>query len=121
MTDREIGEALCRSSEAIQNDPDERRLVTLLRERYGDIQAVYLVQHIPEQGQDIYTLHVRPEIVTIVELSRVSLTEPAIVEEISFQSYCKQLRTKETRRKLMAAKRLLEVAGRHVQRRGRTP
>jgi len=88
----------------------------ILREEDGILKSVliyegvdcfnsYLINYIPEQGEDIYFILAHPEEVIILEITRHK--KKWVLEKISVTDYLKNC-SKLTKRKLRAAKQLLE-------------
>ncbi|MBZ4423208.1 hypothetical protein [Myxococcus sp. RHSTA-1-4] len=84
-------------------------LLSALRTRFPDLSKAYVVDWIPEQGEDIFTVVIPGNMVTIVEIERTANPALPRVEVYSLEEYRKGHRTptKERRRKLELALELL--------------
>ena len=66
------------------------RLLSALRTKLPELEKAYVVGHIPEQGEDLYTVVVGPDLLAFVELDRMSAASEPIVELKSASEYRQQ-------------------------------
>lgn len=72
--------------------PDQRGagLVAVLKAHYPQMMTAYVIDWIPEQGEDLYTVLINDELIVNVELSHDSLVAP-IVDSITVKQYLHKL------------------------------
>jgi hypothetical protein len=51
------------------------------------MKTAYFIGHIPEQGEDFYTLLINNDLITKIELDRYNLDIELIIETISIKEY----------------------------------
>ena len=110
MTDREIEQSLIRSSKLLLEGHTNRRLLEAILSEFGNLSKAFVIDWIPEQGEDIYTVVVPPDTVAIVEVSRDDgAPEMPLIQRVPFDQYRRRTRgtTKEMRRALAVLGRLL--------------
>jgi hypothetical protein len=61
MTDADLEQSLLQSSELLLKGHSNERLRRLLLSEYGDIQYAFVIDCIPEQAEDIYTVVIPPD------------------------------------------------------------
>lgn len=90
---------LLHSEELINNN---KLIVNLLGEMYGEIKSVYVLTHTPEQGEDIYRLLVNGNFIVGFEQSR----KDKKISEIFYMpvvDYAKKLKSKSDKLELAIA------------------
>ncbi len=100
MTDCEIEQSLIRSSKLLLEGKTNQRLLNVLLAEFGNIDQAFVIDWIPEQGEDIYTVVIPPDTVTIVEISRDDCApETPLIQRVPFDQYRRGTRstTKEIR------------------------
>ena len=70
MTDCEIEQSLIHSSKLLLEGHTNRRLLEAILSEFGNLSEAFVIDWIPEQGEDIYTVVIPPDTVAIVEISR---------------------------------------------------
>jgi hypothetical protein len=63
------------------------RLLTALRTKLPGLTKAYVVNHVPEQGEDFYTVVVGSDLIAFVEVDRLSSGTEPIVELQSVREY----------------------------------
>ena len=97
-------ELLLSRQRLLSGELDERLLDTL-RERFpGEYEKALIVDHLPEQTEELFTVLVSSDRVAVVEVPRVH-GEPTNVSEYSLDEY-----TMEVRRMTKPERRLFDVA-----------
>lgn len=66
---------------------NDEALAKALRSQVSEETIGYVVMQIPEQGEDLYTVLVSPELIVHVELSRVDPAAPPIIEFESVRAF----------------------------------
>jgi hypothetical protein len=110
MTDCEIEQSLVRSSKLLLEGRTNRRLLEAILSHFGNLSEAFVIDWIPEQGEDIYTVVVPPDTVAIVEVSRDdSAPEMPVIQRVPFDQFRRDTKstTKEIRRKLSVLEKLL--------------
>lgn len=103
MRDEEIEQSLIRSNRMLLEGQTNRRLTEVLLAEFGSLDRVFVIDWIPEQGEDIYTVAAPPNMIATVEISREeSDTATSVLEKVPFDIYRRNTKrtTKTIRRKL---------------------
>jgi len=111
MTEAEIEHSLLWSKKMLLEGQTNRRLLDVLLSEFRNLEQAFVIDWIPEQGEDIYTIAVSEEIIATVEIPRDENTrEKPLIEITSFERYERDAKnmTKATRRKLSTIKKLLK-------------
>ena len=106
MDDSDTRKSLMHSNRMLMEGQTNRRLLEALLTEFGSIEKAFVIDWIPEQGEDIYTVAVPPGTIAIVEIPRdESLIDP-IIEKLPFDQYRRDSKhmTKAIRRKLSVVK-----------------
>jgi hypothetical protein len=90
-TEKEMKEILIKGHTALFNDQPYSRILTLLRENILNIKTAYFLDHIPEQGEDIYTMLINQDVIVSFEMSRYDLKLISTVKIASVKDYKKRL------------------------------
>lgn len=89
-----------------KSNSDDVRLINEIRKILGDIECAYILDWIPEQGLDIYTVVVPPRIVVILELHEQGSSESETMSLNEFKRLHRKLPVMQ-RRKLALIENLL--------------
>ncbi|WP_163103509.1 hypothetical protein [Peribacillus alkalitolerans] len=89
-TERDFRKQLNESYESLFNVKPSP-LLALLQSKFPVMKTAYILNWIPEQGEDIYTIFIDREIIVIVELDRFNLELEPLLETISMNDYVKGL------------------------------
>lgn len=102
MDNSEIRQSLMHSNRMLMEGQTNRRLLKVLLEEFGSVEAAFVIDWIPEQGEDIYTVAVQPGTIATVEVPRDESSEIPIIEKVPFDQYRRDSKrmTKAVRRKL---------------------
>jgi hypothetical protein len=106
----QIKEELLRSMASLFSDEVKIPLLMALRESFPDLNTAFILDWIPEQGEDIYDVFVDCENIAIVDISRITDENKAspLISIFSIDEYRKQRRiSKLLRRKLSCAVELM--------------
>jgi hypothetical protein len=101
---------LLRESQELLSKDHQRPLTKEIRRLYPDCMHAFVLDWVPEQGEDIYWVLISPTKIAKIEISRLrSIDEhssKAISEIISLKEYSKKPLTRVVRRRLDAASSL---------------
>jgi len=89
-TEKELREQLIKSHYSLFNDKSKLGLLNALKD-FIDIKSAYIIDWIPEQGEDIYTILINTDIIVIVELDRLNLHLEPVLNTISINEFKKGL------------------------------
>jgi hypothetical protein len=79
-------------------------LARVLRAEFGVLNSAYVIDWVPEQGENIYTVVVRPDLIAIVEIPRdPDSSEMPAIERVPLKQYRRQRLSKLSRRALDVA------------------
>lgn len=89
---------------------ENAKLLLALRSKLPDLLSAYVVDWIPEQGEDIYTVIVGQDLVAVVEIDRLSAAREPLVDVYTLEEYRKEHASlsQERRRKLAVALELIK-------------
>jgi hypothetical protein len=109
MDDSDVRRALMHSNRVLMEGQTNRRLLEALLTEFGSVEKAFVIDWIPEQGEDIYTVAVPPGTIATVEIPRDESLIVPIIEKIPFDQYRRDSKrmTKEIRRKLSVVRDLL--------------
>jgi hypothetical protein len=85
-----------------------QRLLEVLLAEFGSVEKTFVINWIPEQGEDIYTVAVPPGTIATVEIPRDESPVVPIIEKVAFDQYRRDSKrmTNEIRRKLSVVRDL---------------
>ena len=63
------------------------RLINVIKANFPDAETTHCIGHIPEQGEDIYTLLIDTAVIAKIEIHRYTNEETPIVERMSIDEY----------------------------------
>ncbi|WP_106766551.1 hypothetical protein [Paenibacillus faecalis] len=78
--EQELKEQLIKSNQSLFKSEEKRRLLEVIRSSFSEMKATYIVNWIPEQGEDIYKILINDNIIAEIELDRYSDEVEPIVE-----------------------------------------
>ncbi|RAT97933.1 hypothetical protein [Brevibacillus sp. Leaf182] len=90
-TEQDFRVHLIKSHTSLFQDESNERLLSVLQKSFPEMRTAYFIGHIPEQGEDLYTILVNTDIIATIELDRYNLGEKPIVGRLSLQDYSKGL------------------------------
>lgn len=64
-----------------------KELLQVLKTNFPEMKTAYILKHIPEQGEDLYTILVNLDTIATIEISRYSQDEKPIVEISSINDF----------------------------------
>ncbi len=79
-TEQEFRDVLIKSHTALFEGKSYEGLMQELRTNFPEMKTAYFIKHIPEQGEDVYTMLVDLDTAAKIEISRYSENEKLIVE-----------------------------------------
>jgi len=79
-TEQYFRDILIKSHTTLFKTSQYSKLMQILRECFHDMETAYFIDHIPEQGEDIYTLLVNLNTIAKIEISHYSDDEIPSVE-----------------------------------------
>lgn len=100
LTEQKYKEQLTKSRHHLFNDSSHRPLLNLLKDHYPNFRTAYILDWIPEQGEDIYIVLINNDRIAIIEMQRLDLNVETILESKSIEEYQKGL--SKTKRILLA-------------------
>ncbi len=69
-TEREIREQLIVSNKSLFEDKDRLKLLNILRQSVSVLETAYILNWIPEQEEDFYTILINNSLIANIELNR---------------------------------------------------
>jgi hypothetical protein len=90
-TEQDIREQLIKSYKSLLNDKSKQKLLSVIESTFPDMKSAYIINWIPEQGEDIYTVLINTETITKIEISRVDTNFKPVIESIPVTKYIKNL------------------------------
>lgn len=107
-TEKLIEDSLKASQELLFHSVTRKKWKNELLRLDPNLKTAYMLNYIPEQGEDIRTFITDKKEIYVIEISRVDPEEPVIVEQINFHEYKKSLRGKDANLTLIIALKLIE-------------
>jgi hypothetical protein len=86
ITELEFRKVLLAGSKALFKNKEDMRLLNILIQKYGNIETAYFLEHIPDQGEDIYTLLINNEFISVVEIDHELNIDP-VIDTFQIQKY----------------------------------
>ncbi len=105
-TEQDMRKQLVKSNKALFNSEDNKKLLEVIRSLYPEMKVAYIIDWIPEQGEDIYKLLINENIILEIELDRFNEEIEPIIKVESITHYLQGL-SKQKQIKLAVA---LELA-----------
>jgi hypothetical protein len=99
---------LIESHTALFQEGKNKRILDILKANFNEMKTAYIINWIPEQGEDLYTILIGFDIIAKVEISRYNHDEEPIIETIKREEYEKGL-SKLSQVKLAVAMDLVEM------------
>lgn len=90
-TEQEIRQLLIKSNQLLFKSEGKKRLLEVIKRSFPEMKAAYILEWIPEQGEDIYTLLINDSTVTEIEMYRNDHKGEAMVQTIAMRQYLKGL------------------------------
>nr|WP_246627884.1 hypothetical protein [Paenibacillus oenotherae] len=100
--EQELREQLIKSNQSLFKSEEKRRLLEVIRNSFSEMKTAYIVNWIPEQGEDIYKVLINDAIIAGIELDRNSDEVEPIVEFENVPQYLHGL-SKQNQIKLAVA------------------
>ncbi|MGD6817982.1 hypothetical protein ACQCVE_13045 [Metabacillus sp. 113a] len=104
-TEQDIRKQLVKSNELLFKSEENKRLLEVIRSLYPEMKVAYIIDWIPEQGEDIYKLLINENIILEIELDRYNAEIDPIIESKSITQYLQGL-SKQKQIKLGVARDL---------------
>ncbi|WP_419886063.1 hypothetical protein [Paenibacillus sp. B-A-8] len=104
--EQELREQFIKSNQSLFKSEEKRRLLEVIRSSFSEMKTAYIVNWIPEQGEDIYMVLINDDLIAEIELDRYSDEVEPIVEFEAVSQYLHGL-SKQNQIKLAVA---LELA-----------
>ena len=107
-----IKENLLKSMKSLFLNEQDTLLMKSLKEFFPSISSAFIINCIPEQGEDIYWILIDPKIVAIVEIPRSDNADvkDVLIETHTVEKILQKPLTKGVRRELTAALELAKQA-----------
>jgi hypothetical protein len=108
-SDQEIELELIKSQKSLYEGKNGITLINTLKSKFPQAHGFYLLNWIPEQGEDIFWVLVSPEIVAVVEILRdgKQVSDLISCSQISVKKYLEKRLSPQSRKKFDIAIRLL--------------
>lgn len=90
-TEQDFREVLIESHKLLFEGNTYQELLEELKSNFPQMRTAYFVKHIPEQGEDIYTMLINLDIVATVVIDRFSQNKHIAVGMCSINDYVKGL------------------------------
>ena len=104
-----IERSLLEWSDSLLSGGADPRLLHSLRAECGDFRRALLLDSVPDQGEDIYTVAIPPNTVLVYEVSRLDLSKPAVLlDRYTFDNYIRRYTSRLQRRRAAVIARLLK-------------
>lgn len=88
-TEQDFREILIKSHNLLFEGNSFQQLLPLLKSGFPDLKTVYIINHIPEQGEDSYIVLVNLDIIAMIEINHNSQDENAILETMNVNKFNK--------------------------------
>jgi len=106
---KELKEEMLTSMRKILSGKNNPMLSAIIKEKFPDTLFSPIIKIIPEQAEDIYWIMIDAINIAIIEIPRLSKkTADAKIEIININTYKKHITSKESRRKLEVAEKIME-------------
>lgn len=86
-TEEDFRNALIKSHKLLFTGDLYKELLQVLKTNFPEMKTAYILKHIPEQGEDLYTILVNLDTIATIEISRYSQDEKPIVEISSINDF----------------------------------
>ena len=93
-TEQELRAQLIKSNHSLFNSENKQGLLKVIRKIYPQMRAAYIIDWIPEQGEDLYSILINDNIIAKIELDHDYVREP-IVEVLTIPEYLHGLRKQD--------------------------
>lgn len=90
-TEQDIRKQLVKSNELLFKSDENKRLLEVIRSIYPEMKTAYIIDWIPEQGEDIYKLLINDNIILVIELDRLNVEIEPIIEFKTIPQYLQGL------------------------------
>ena len=90
-TEHDIRKILVKSNKSLFESEENKRLLEVITSLYPEMKVVYIIDWIPEQGEDIYKLLINNNIILEIELDRYNAEIEPIIESKSITQYLQGL------------------------------
>ena len=87
LTEQRIRENLTESHFALFETERYSTVRNVLMASFPDMKTAYFLEHIPEQGEDIYTLLIDTDTIVEIEINRFDKDQAPSIELISFKEF----------------------------------
>ncbi|MDD4403045.1 MAG: hypothetical protein PHI24_14665 [Desulfitobacteriaceae bacterium] len=89
--EQEFRNELLMSHKALFEDDSGNRLLRVLKMHFKGFKTAYIINWIPEQGEDLYTVLIDTDMIAKVEVSRITHNNEPIVETFKLKEFQKGL------------------------------
>ncbi len=86
-TEKDFRDVLIKSHKSLFDEDSYQGLLQVLKTNFPEMKTAYFIRHIPEQGEDLYTMLVDLDTIATIEISRYSQDEKPIVEISSINDF----------------------------------
>ena len=108
ITDQDLEKNLLNTQKDLYDGKLGVELLRVLKDNFPTAESAYILQWIPEQGEDIFWILIKPSIVSVIEVPRLGnhLTSKSTFRVMTTDDYLKRRLTPETKRKVSLAVKL---------------
>ena len=85
--EQEFRNELIMSHKALFEDDSGNRLLRVLKMYFEGFKTAYIINWIPEQGEDLYTVLIDTDMIAKVEVSKIAQNDEAIVETFKLKEF----------------------------------
>lgn len=86
-TEQDFRQQLINSHKSLFEDKGNEGLLKVIRDHNPNIRTAYVVNWIPEQGEDIYKILVDDDLILEIEIDRVGHNKSPLVSPLSLTQY----------------------------------
>ncbi len=92
LQEKQFRAELSRGHHSLFHEETGARLLAFLKEKFGQLKTAYVLQWIPEQGEDICTILVNDDVIAELEVPRIDPAgEPLMLRTTTMAEYAKRL------------------------------
>jgi hypothetical protein len=91
-TEEDYRKALIKQHNSLFHNVDRQRMLLALRKNFPNMKTAYIIDWIPEQGEDIINFLVDTSVIAQIEFDRIVLDAEPQIEVCSIEDYSQGLR-----------------------------
>lgn len=86
-TEQDIRQQLIKSNKSLFEEEEKLRLRDVLQENFPNMRTAYVINWIPEQGEDIYKVLVDDILIADIELDRLNQDTKPLIKSVPISEY----------------------------------